>query len=66
VPAINKIVAGILKQRHFKTSMRYFEVDKNVYQTDRNVPESIVWGGKATFEVHTDDKGIIKDIYLVA
>lgn len=64
--AIQKIVQSIEKQRYFKTSMRFDDVEKNVYQTLRSVPESIVWGGKAIFEVHTDDSGNVIEIYLVA
>lgn len=40
-----------------------------VYITHRNVPNSVVAGGKASFEVHTRpeaNKRIVTNIYLVA
>lgn len=63
---IQRIVEGIRKQKYYRTSMRYETVDTNIYATHRRVPESIVAGGRATFEVHTNDRGIAERIYLVA
>jgi hypothetical protein len=64
-PFIQKLAQSIRKQRYFKTSMKYYDVAPNVYATDRRVPTSVVYGGRATFEVHTVN-GKVSEIYLVA
>lgn len=64
--AIERIVSSILQQSTYRTSMLYRETAHNVFETDRRVPESIVKGGRATFEVHTDRDKTVRTIYLVA
>lgn len=65
--AVQKVFESIKKQKYFKTSMRFQEVAKNIYTTERFVGRGVVWGSnRATFEVHTDDRGAIKNIFLVA
>jgi hypothetical protein len=64
--AIKKIEQGIRSQRYFRGSFKYEEVEKNIFTTSRRVPESIVFGGWASFEVHTIDGRKIEKIYLVA
>lgn len=77
--AIKKIAKGIRGQRHFRTSMKYQYINDEryhetardeVYVTSRTVPESIVYGGKAMFEVHTTPASgsgrLVTNIYLVA
>jgi len=63
---IQKIVANILAQKYYRTSMKYRTVERGVYETDRRVPEHIVCGGIATFQVHTDEDGHVTNIYMVA
>lgn len=75
---IREIENGIRKRRSFGGSLKYEELpddykqskDDKVYVTYRTVPESIVWGGKATFEVHTtslpNGQRLATNIYLVA
>lgn len=77
--AIRKIEKSIRGQRYFKTSMKFNEITDEdyketlrdeVYITHRNVPNSIVTGGRATFEVHTTPAQtsgrLVTGIYLVA
>lgn len=75
---MRKFEEGIRKVRHFNGSLKYQELpddykqskDDKVYVTYRTVPESIVWGGKAAFEVHTTPLPtggrLATNIYLVA
>lgn len=74
--AIQKIAKSIHAQRYFTTSMKfeelpleYAEGDDRAFVTYRTVPESIVAGGRATFEVHCKQLkyGLeVTKIYLVA
>lgn len=75
---VQQIVASIRKQKYFKTSMKFSELpyaDKEnasdeVYGCDRSVPESIVYGGRAFFEIHTKPainfSREVTNIFLVA
>ena len=76
---IKTIAKSIRGYRHFKTSMKFEHINDEryhetlrdeVYITHRNVPESIVTGGKASFEVHTTPASgngrLVTNIYLVA
>ena len=77
--AIKKIAESIRGYRYFDTSMKFQHINDEryhetlrdkVYVTHRNVPESIVTGGKASFEVHTTPASgagrLVTNIYLVA
>jgi hypothetical protein len=77
--AIKKIAKSIRGYRYFETSMKFNLIDDEqyhetvrdrVYVTSRTVPNSIVHGGKALFEVHTTPASgsgrIVTNIYLVA
>ena len=77
---IKKIEESIRKQRYFSASLKYTKLTKDyneteddeVYITYRQVPETIVAGGFADFEVHTKPSKISiyyrtpTNIYLVA
>lgn len=74
---IQRIAQAIRNQQYFETSFKFERMpwdyeesptDK-VYVAHRNVPQSIVAGGRASFEVHTRPQGskrIVTNIYLVA
>lgn len=77
--AIQNIDKSIRKQGYFRTSMKFEPLapeyeetpEDQVYMTHRSVPNSIVWGGKASFEVHTkpifgSNKKEVTKIYLIA
>jgi hypothetical protein len=75
---VQRIVKTIRKTRYFKTSMRYYDMPREynetetdeVYGCDRNVPDSLVFGGRATFEIHTEPLRhggrTVSKIYMVA
>lgn len=77
---IKQIATSIRGYRYFATSMKFQEIYEDEYKetlrdrvfvTHRNVSQSLVHGGKASFEVHTtpaqsDNGRLVTNIYLVA
>lgn len=56
---------GSLKYQELPSE--YYEVgDEAVFAKNVSVPKSMVWGGRATLEVHMSGQKQINKIYLVA
>lgn len=77
--SVKRILMSIQNTKHFRTSFKYFDVPyedvketltDEVFACHCKVPESVVFGGRGYFEIHTEPRPgggrEASNIYLVA